>query len=330
VRALLESAHNFRAILVDLLRMRPDSRLLVISDTHTQSVALAYVAREVGASIGLEATLALMDPVVHEGGEPPPCVAAAMKEADLVLEFAETRNTIHSAAHRDALASGARHYVWNTDVSRAFADQPLSAFGLEETRKTTEELSARLTQADTARLATTCGTDLTMSLKGRSGIPIHPTSDARSGGLPFYAEAAIAPVEGTTEGTAVVDASVRGWGYVLRIPIRFEVVKGKAQIQSISSSTAQAEQLRRLLQLDENAVNCAAELGIGCSAFPSKILRGDFSSDYAMAGNVHIAFGANDSIGGNVHSCIHNDLLMTDATLSLDSACVVKLGTLLI
>jgi len=76
----------------------------------------------------------------------------------------------------------------------------------------------------------------------------------------------------------VANASVRGWGYVLQKPIRFEVKKGKALVDTVSSEiTEQIERFRRILLLDQNASNCAAELGLGTSHIVSKVLRGLFS-----------------------------------------------------
>jgi len=54
-----------------------------------------------------------------------------------------------------------------------------------------------MTQASVARVTTPFGTDITMSLKGRQAVPVHPLIHAA---LPNYAEVAICPVEGTTEG----------------------------------------------------------------------------------------------------------------------------------
>lgn len=326
---MLAFSTTMHVILEDVLGIGRGERLLILSDTNPQSMVLAHITRAIAASGGAETVLAIMAPMANEGEEPSHCVAAAMKKASTILEFAEGANTIHSSAHREALSLGARHYVWNTDLGGTSSNIPISLRELRMTGKRTEDLAEKLTKTDYAKLVTPHGTDLTMSLRDRVAIPIHPLSAARSGGLPFYAEAAISPVEGSTEGTVVVDASVRGWGYLLRAPISFTVKGGRVETQSIVSPLeGQAERLKNMVLADANAANCAAELGIGCSRIEPRILRGDFSSDYAMLGNVHIAIGRNDGIGGSVLSRIHNDLLMTEPSLVLDGELVLEKGVL--
>ncbi len=166
-----------------------------------------------------------------------------------------------------------------------------------------------------------------MSLEGRRALPLNPLSGGAV--VPDYGEAAISPVEGTTEGVVVADASVRGWGYVLRKPIRFEVKKGKVQVETVWSEIAeQAERFKKTLLMDQNASNCAAELGIGTSHLVSKVLRGTRHSDYAMLGTFHIACGRNNDIGGATLSTVHQDVLMTDGTVKLDNVAVLENGEL--
>ena len=127
----------------------------------------------------------------------------------------------------------------------------------------------------------------------------------------------------------MADASVRQWEYVLRTPIRFKIKKGRVQVESISSDVAEeAERFKEIVLIDENAGNCAAELGIGTNHLVPWHLHGDAMRDYAMAGNTHIAVGRNNDIGGETWSRIHNDVLMTRATVTLDDVCVVENGEL--
>jgi leucyl aminopeptidase (aminopeptidase T) len=87
------------------------------------------------------------------------------------------------------------------------------------------------------------------------------------------------------------------------------------------------ERLKKLLATDENAVNCAAELGISTSHTIPKDLRGGVW-DYGLAGTIHIATGRNNDIGGETFSQIHIDFLITRSTVWLDDLCVVKGGEL--
>ena len=164
-----------------------------------------------------------------------------------------------------------------------------------------------------------------MSLKGRQGIPIHPLASAAIITVPDYAEAAIAPVEGTTEGVLVADANVQGWNFVLREPLRLTIKKGK--INEVSGPEDYVGKLKALLAMDENASNCAAELGIATSHTMTTGLTG-VSWEYGMAGTIHIAFGRNNDIGGKTLSKLHRDLMITKSTVWLDDVCVLENGEL--
>jgi leucyl aminopeptidase (aminopeptidase T) len=100
---------------------------------------------------------------------------------------------------------------------------------LELIRDRTIRLAERLTLARHATFPTPFGTDTTMDLDDRSGVPLHPLHDAAVSMIPDYAEAAISPIEGTSEGIIVVDAAVQEWGYILRQPLNITVKKGRVE-----------------------------------------------------------------------------------------------------
>jgi leucyl aminopeptidase (aminopeptidase T) len=107
--------------------------------------------------------------------------------------------------------------------------------------------------------------------------------------------------------------------------------RGRVQIETVTSDVPEeAEKFKTILRLDENASNCAAELGLGTSHTASRILRGDVMGDYGTAGHVHLAVGRNDDIGGKTYSKVHNDVLMTRATVALDGVCPIEKGEIVI
>jgi leucyl aminopeptidase (aminopeptidase T) len=328
---MIELLESTRMRLEKVVKMKPGQNLLVISDTHARSKAMAQTFAEVANSIGIRAVVLTMDPLANIGQEPPPCVGAAMKSVDVVLEFGETSTSGHSTARKEATEVGVKYYVMHTDVSEDYWRTPVSIEDLERVKTQTERFCDMMTRSRIAKVTTPYGTDITMSLERREAIPIHPLTNSGVGSLQDYAEAAISPVEGTTEGLVAVDASVRSWGYVLRTPIRFEVKKGRVQIETVTSDVAEeAEKFKAILRLDENASNCAAELGLGTSHTASRILRGDVMGDYGTAGHVHLAVGRNNDIGGETYSKVHNDVLMTRATVALDGVCVIENGEIVI
>ncbi|MEX2704351.1 MAG: hypothetical protein Q6352_003650 [Candidatus Freyrarchaeum guaymaensis] len=92
----------------------------------------------------------------------------------------------------------------------------------------TERLAEIMDRGAEAHVSTTLGTDLTMSIEGR---PIQQlkavfTEPGEWGAAPFYAEAAVAPVEGTTQGTAVIDVFMERIGPIKR-PIGWTIRDGR-------------------------------------------------------------------------------------------------------
>ncbi len=326
---MISITDNLKLMLGKVIRIKPGQSLLVVTDTYARSKSIAQTVTDLANSMGIQTVMAMMEPRIYSGQEPPPSVSAAMKVVDVVFEVGEKSNIAHTNARKEATAAGAKYFVLHTDVSEDYLRNPISFENLNIIKRTTEKLAEMVTRAKIARVTTHYGTDITMSLKGRQAVPIHPLTEAGIAAIPDYAEVAISPVEGTTEGVVAVDASVRGWGYILREPIRFKVKKGRAQVETVSSDiTEDAERFKKLLLFDENASNCAAELGLGTSHTVPKTLRGDFVYDFALAGNVHIAVGRNNDIGGETFSKIHYDVLMTRATVKLDDLCVIENGEL--
>jgi aminopeptidase len=79
-----------------------------------------------------------------------------------------------------------------------------------------------------------------------------------------------------------------------------------------------------LLATDENASNCAAELGIGTThTMPKNLMLSG-----VLLGTIHIAVGRNNDIGGETFSQIHSDLIIYRPTVWLDNICLIKDGEL--
>lgn len=134
------------------------------------------------------------------------------------------------------------------------------------------------------------------------------TKPGSFGNLPA-GEVFVAPLEGTTEGTLVIE-----WGPSLKLaaPMKVFVEKGRA----VSVSGENPDDVRWIEGLfsahpDNNNV---AELGIGTNpgaTRPDSILESE-----KILGTVHLAFGDNHTFGGNVVAPFHLDFVVYDATLT--------------
>jgi len=181
---------------------------------------------------------------------------------------------------------------------------------IKTVEKRTLAAVAALSRAVSAHVTTPEGTDITIGLEGRNAHPDTGVLD-RPGAfsnLPA-GEAYIAPVEGNTNGRLVII-----WGPAGRLgsPVTVTVRDGRAA--EVEGEDPFAGRLRgELDRLPDN--RNIAELGIGTNDKadrPDNILESE-----KILGTIHIAFGDNSSMGGNVSTPYHQDFVYFGPTVTL-------------
>lgn len=312
---------SVRQVVRTCARVQPGELVCIAADTNTAPIAhaLAQAVREVGA----EPVLVVMDPRRAHGNEPPRVVAAAMKAADVVLQPVTYAMT-HTDATREALRAGARVLVLRGVTEEIMTHGAMLA-DYDEIDRITRELARQLTAASTIRVRTPAGTDLHMSVAGRAAVAL----TGRVGGPGTFAampdgEAAISPVEGTAEGTLVVEHTMDNLG-ILDAPIRMTVRGGR--VVGIAGG-ASAERLRDLVAAADAHATNIAEFAIGTN--DRARLIGSMTEDKKVRGTVHVAIGDNHVIGGTVVSELHLDGLLLHPTVELDGRVVVRDGRLVL
>jgi leucyl aminopeptidase (aminopeptidase T) len=303
--------------------IHPKDKVLVIADDDGKSMWLGYLCLGTIKAMGGEANLIVMDPPEQRAAEPPITVSAAMKTVNVCVRVSDKAPLVHTTARKEASALGVRYCPIEIPVEEI--KMGASAKEVKLIKQRTEKLAEILGKSKTARITTPEGTDLTVSIAGRPPIPIHPLSPLVAG-IPSYAEAAIAPIEGTAEGRIVVDIAFIDWCCLLREPMYLTVKKGK--VVDIKGYQPEVEKVSKVLDTYENANNIG-ELGIGTSHTIPLPIYG-IRRDAARIGTAHFALGRNNDIGGNTLSEIHWDMLMSQATVELDAKVVLKAGKFLI
>ena len=322
---MFEVIKGLRSILKACEIVVPGQRILVIADNEAYSTWLGQYVMNTAASMGAEAVLMIIDPPEMRGAEPPAPVTAAMKNANVSIRITDKAALVHSTARKEATALGAR-YCTIDNIPLEHIITGASARGIRTIAERTEKTARLLDSTRAVRVTTTAGTDITLSIENRKAIPLHPLSPVVAG-VPYYAEAASAPVEGTAQGRLVLDLGFINWVYLLNQPIVLEVKDGKVH-KIISGVKADIGKLNAALSGYENASNIA-EFGIGTSHIVPLPMRGN-RQDAARLGTVHFALGRNNDIGGNTLSKVHWDMLIGEATIEMDDRCIMKKGTLLI
>jgi len=303
-------------VLRDCLRAQAGERVLIVDDRPAGAIAAALY--EAAAALPTEALWMVMRPRQRNGEEPPAAVAAAMRAVDVVVA-PTSRSLTHTQARREACAAGAR-IATMPGVTEAIAGRAI-AVDYEAMARRCEAVAAALTGGSRAHIRTALGTNLTLSLDGRAGIPdtgvLH--QPGAFGNLPA-GEGFIAPVEGTASGTLVVDASLAGTG-VLAQPITLQLRDGAVvDVQG----EREAEAFRATLDDVGPRGRVLCELGVGTNDRAQ--VCGVVLEDEKVLGTIHIAFGNNVGFGGNNDVPFHVDGVVTRPTLEIDGRVIIEEG----
>jgi leucyl aminopeptidase (aminopeptidase T) len=195
---------------------------------------------------------------------------------------------------------------------------------MDELRRRGDALAELLTAGSEATITDANGSDLRLGLGEREGVPDAGdlTAPGAFGNLPC-GEGFIAPIEGTTEGSLVVDGTIAAIGRVSE-PVVLTVAEGHLR----EASGPVGEQLLEMLTAAGPDGTNVAELGIGTNN--KAILSGDLLEDEKILGTCHVAFGASAAIGGTVQVPIHIDCVVLRPEVAIDGVPVLRGGELLV
>ena len=303
----------------DCLGVEPAEEVLVICNPATEE--LGVLLRIDAQGEGADATLAVISERDSHAAEPPATVAAAMLAADVVV--APTIQSLsHTAARKAATEAGAR-VASMPGVTEEMLARVMGA-DMETLRERSELVRAALSDGAEARITCPRGSDLRLGIEGRTGICDAGDLPERGafGNLPC-GEGYIAPVEGTGEGTLVVDGSIAGIGAVAT-PVSLTVRDGHLT----DASGEEGARLMELLTVHGDGGTNVAELGIGTNE--EAILSGEILEDEKILGSAHVAFGASAAIGGTVQVPVHLDCVVLEPTVEIDGKEIVRAGELLV
>ena len=180
----------------------------------------------------------------------------------------------------------------------------------EEVAARSRRIADAIDGADSVRITTPEGTDITFGISGRkpmidTGILHEPGSFSN---LPA-GEVYLAPVEGTGEGSlALLWAPNRK----LETPVTVKVHNGMAA--EVEGEEPFVREFREALDRAPGNRNLA-ELGIGTNdraAKPDNVLESE-----KIFGTIHLAFGDNSSFGGTVSAPFHQDFVFFRPTICI-------------
>src|SRR5918994_354927 len=210
-----------KTVVRQCMGISPGEEVLVVCNPVTEEIGALMRIEAQGE--GADATLAVISERESAAAEPPRAVAAAMSAADVVL--APTIQSLsHTAARKAASEAGVRIGTL-PGVTEEMLGRLMTG-DLEEIRRRGWAVVTALNRGSEARITCPNGSNLRIGLEGRLGIVDAGELGNRAafGNLPC-GEGFIAPLEGTTEGTLVVDGSIAGVG-LLDTPVELKVSDG--------------------------------------------------------------------------------------------------------
>lgn len=312
-------ARGARTVVEVCTGVKSGERVLIVTEPDKMSIAEA-VAAEVYA-VGAEPVVAVMLPRGVDGQEPPEMIALAMKGSDAFIAVVG-KSITHTDAVKAACRNGSRGVVLTQ-----FTEEMMARGGIEadftQIVPVCKEMAKALQGAESIRLTTPYGTDLTFSARGRRGNAMYcMVNEGEFCPVPTV-EANVSPLEGTSNGVIVANASIPYLGIgLLEENVVCRVENGR--IISIDGGR-QAKILSEDLKGkgDVNVYNIA-EMGIGMN--PKCRFVGFMLEDEGVEGSVHIGIGTSITLGGNVKTACHYDLIMTGATIVTDGRYVMREG----
>jgi leucyl aminopeptidase (aminopeptidase T) len=300
----------------DCMGLQPEESLLVVTDEIKRDIGQAL--HQAGKDLCRESILVEIKSREINGQEPPPLVAEMMRKSDVVV-CPTAKSLTHTDARREAVKLGVRVGTM-PGITAEIMKRCLSA-DYDKIIGLTNYIARKLEGVSEIRVVTQKGTDLRMPVAGRKILPSTGVlrNKGESGNLPS-GEVYLAPWEGQSNGRVVIDGSMAQLG-MLEEPLTIEVVDGYAET---ISGGRQAEQLTALFEKAGRDARAVAEFGMGTNY--KAILTGKILEDEKVFGTIHIAFGNNITMGGNIAVNIHLDGLVREPDVYFDGEPIMIRG----
>ncbi len=290
------------------MSLGPEESCAVVTDD--KRVAIGEALYEVAREVTTDTVIARYPPGGQHGEEPPAPVAAAMREADVVLA-PTTKSLSHTRARGAANDAGAR-VATMPGITREVMLAGLDA-DYDQIAAHCQHVMEQVAGAEEIRIRTEKGTDIRIEPGERewredTGLVHDPGAMSN---LPA-GEVFVSPE--TADGTYVVDGTMMPHGKLDGRNLEFLVEDG--YVTHISDREIREQVAEAAEEVGDAAYNLA-ELGIGTNVGVTGLV-GSVLLDEKAGGTVHLAIGDDAGIGGDTDAPIHLDGIITDPTVYAD------------
>jgi len=297
-----------------------NERLLIVTDDIKKDIAEAF--RKVAVDLGIANTsIAVMRVEQHGGQEPPPAIAKAMCDVDVVLAIT-SKSISQTMARVNALKSMSR-IVNLPDMSVKDLTEGLIEADFAAISPAVKTVASYLDKGSRFRVTAAGGTNLTFSGEGNCGNAFDAIADKPGLFRSMSVEANVGPVDDIGEGVLVIDGSLPPVG-ILKEKITCRVEKGR--IVDVKGGP-QADKFADILKAYKDPqMYMLAEFGIGMN--PCAQLTGEsYLADESALGTVHFGFGTNLSQGGKRKAAAHFDAIIRTPGIDIDGTTIMKNGS---
>ncbi len=304
-------------------RVQKGENVVIACDTN--KLRIAEVLAAAAYSVGAVPTITMFTPTGEHGAQVPKPVVGACANSD-VFFFPTTWSMSHSDARFEAVKNGARGCTMCEVTEDCLCVGGIEG-DFEENDRLGRKIGALLSNADTVRITSADGTDMTGKITNRTVN--YETGLFRDPGV-FAAvpnsELNISPIEGSSEGVIIGNVRIMGYGVTKDEPVIIEVKKG--QVTTIKGGSG-ADYLKEILKkFNDPTVYNLAEFAVGLNPFSRPYSTN--LEDLGKLGFAHHGIGSNYTFGGNVRAPCHIDVIYSNITLEIDGMKVLEDGVVLI
>lgn len=312
-----------KTIVEDMCTVQEKENVVILAETRVNKDVIWSVA-EAAHLEGAKAHVFFYEEHPMVDVEPSPPMAAAMKSAEVNIEFA-SKYYIHTKAFSEALKAGAR----TLDLCDMSPEQIIRCIGQVDLQRVMEfgdTLAEMLGRSNKLEVTTPAGTSLTAEIRGRPIV--HNRGRISKPGEYTYLPGQVSwqPVEDTITGAIVFDGSV--WPpdevNILKNPIKLEVEKGV--IKEIEGSNEAKIWEKWLEGFNDPNMFKIAHFSYGFN--PGAQLCGSIIEDERIFGCVELGIGFQFArFKGTVGAApAHTDGIMLNPTVKLDGEAIEEQG----
>ncbi len=222
----MELAKAASTLVNDVLLIRKGEEILIYGDTAADEAVIKATANAVYTA-GATPTIVLYETKANPAEEPPKPLAAAMMEADVVIEYA-LQYLLYTKAQIEAINKRNRAYICLCGLDIEAAVRTIGMVNYKKMIDLGDKLAEITSKADEIRITSPAGTDFTGKIGGRPVNNFGTTAD-KSKWIMLGGQTGWACIEESQNGVLAFDGNLWPPDEVranIRTPIKLKIEKG--------------------------------------------------------------------------------------------------------